>query len=75
MGCEWGVILPISVCVVFFCLFFFFKLSFHLTFLTMHSVGMSIKPSSGVMRCSCAVTLGLFLPLSAQEGDFRALRN
>lgn len=59
----------------FFFWFFFFKLSFHLTFLTMHSVGMSIKPSSGVMRCSCAVTLGLFLPLSAQEGDFRALRN
>lgn len=73
MGCEWGVRLPISVCVVFFVLFF--KLSFHLTFLTMHSVGMSIKLSSGVMRCSCAITLGLFLPLSAQEGDFRALRN
>lgn len=62
----------LCVCVL---LGFFFKLSFHLTFLTMHSVGMSIKPSSGVMRCSCAVTLGLFLPLSAQEGDFRALRN
>lgn len=69
-----GVLYYLYVCVyVLFC--FSKKLSFHLTFLTMHSEGMSIKPSLGVMRCSCAITLVLFLPLSAQEGDFRALRN